>query len=204
MADIVRSGDLDVRIISNVTSQTIWEKSQQTMANSMPVVIASDNTVYVQDVSSLYASQDKLYGLCSEVNLSGTSEVDAVLFKNPSGSGKIIYIAKIIFCLISTVGAQLKVRVYKSPTITANGTAITVVPARIGGSPPASVVTAYSLPTISARGTQLRVYVSSDTGTVMDDINSRIIMEANTDLLITGQSSSTNKPVGVTLSWVEL
>lgn len=44
MADIVRSGDLDVRIISNVTSQTVWEKGQATMAESMPVAIASNQS----------------------------------------------------------------------------------------------------------------------------------------------------------------
>jgi hypothetical protein len=44
MGDIARSGDLDVRVISDVTTQTVWGKGQQTMAESMPVVISMDQT----------------------------------------------------------------------------------------------------------------------------------------------------------------
>jgi hypothetical protein len=179
----------------------IWLQDWTTGDN---LKINIDGSLNTQDVSSLYASQDKLYSIVSEINLSGTGEVDAFLFRNPTGSGKVVYITKLIACLISSVSAEVRIRVYKSPTVTVNGTAVTVSPARIGGSPPASIVLCNSLPTISARGTQIRIFNSANSGTFTDDINSRIILEANTSLLITGQSTSTNKPLGLNLAWIEV
>jgi len=201
----------DLKVDSNGSLQArLFDASaaligQKTMAGSLPIVLASDQSVVpVQDVSSLYASQDKLYSISSEINLAGTGEVDAFLFRNPSGSGKVVYLTKLIACLISSVGAEVRIRIYRTPTITANGTAITISPARIGGSPPASISLCNSLPTISARGTLIRVFNSANTSTFTNDINSRIIVEANNSFLITGQSTSTNKPLGLNLAWVEL
>lgn len=44
MGDIDRKGDQQVRIISNVASQSVWEKGQTLMASSMPIAIASDQS----------------------------------------------------------------------------------------------------------------------------------------------------------------
>lgn len=42
MSDIPRKGDQQVQVIKNVTLQEVWEKGQLASAESMPVVIASD------------------------------------------------------------------------------------------------------------------------------------------------------------------
>lgn len=183
-------------------TQEVIIRAGTTSANELEV--NPDGSINVQDVSSSYAEQDKLYSIAAEINLSGTGEVDAFLFRNPSGSGKTVYLTNLIACLISSVGAEVRIRVYKSPTVTANGTTITISPARIGGSPPASISLCTSLPTISSRGTLIRVFNSANTSTFTDEIDSRIIVEANNSFLITGQSTSTNKPLGLNLAWAEV
>lgn len=179
----------------------IWLQDWDTGDN---LKVNPSGSINVQDISSSYAEQDKLYSIAAEINLSGIGEVNAFLFRNPSGSGKTVYLTKLITCLISSVGAEVRVRVYKSPTVTSNGASITVSPARIGGSPPASLSLCTALPTISSRGTLIRVFNSANTSTFTNEIDSRIIVEANNSFLITGQSTSTNKPLGLNLAWVEL
>ena len=53
MGDIQRSGDQDVRVISDITTQTVWQKGQQVMAESMPIVFASDQSALPTTISAI-------------------------------------------------------------------------------------------------------------------------------------------------------
>lgn len=82
--------------------------------------------------------------------ISGTSEVPFLLFKNPSGSGKT---AQIKYMKIgdNSEGYGAEFKLYSMPTITDNGTSVSIVNHLIGGS--ASSMEVYLSSTASANGT---------------------------------------------------
>ena len=95
-----------------------------------------------------------------ENSISGTSEHDYLILKNPSGSGRRLLITHYVLGVDSTL-ARTTWRVYASPTVTADGTSITVNNTYAKSSPESAVAEAYRDPTISARGALMTLKLST-------------------------------------------
>ena len=150
----------------------------------------------------------KLYYISENFNLASSgTQAPAFLIRNPNGSGKIIRLTGLEALLTNTVGAIAIVRLYHGPTITANGTALTIRNASHGGSPGATAMNAYSGPTISANGNRIcgGTILSGTSGgrDLLLPFKGNIAIHPNNDLLITGQPDGTNRAMELTLRWSE-
>lgn len=148
---------------------------------------------------------NKVYSASFVVNLAtGNTENRACLIRNPSGSGKNMYLGACVFDVV-TKDSQAGFTFWKSPTITATGTAQTISSGRIGGSPPSSIANIFSTPTASATGTQFREFsVGLNANSYDYDFNLAVILEPGQDLLVTGNPTANNKNVSITLVWAEV
>ncbi len=126
---------------------------------------------------------DKLYNCSFLVTFSSTSLVDRVLITNPSGSGVVVTIfdLNVSLNLASKTSQlnQIRAKVFKGPTITANGSARTVRNLNIGNSE-VTETKVYEEPTISASGT-LMFQETAINGTIKV---SPLRLPPNTTLLI--------------------
>ena len=137
----------------------------------------------------------------SSVLAIGTVETAAYLFKNPSGSGKQV---KIVSIYQNTNGTGT-VRIYKTPTVTANGTTITPQSLRLQASPPASIANVFSSPTVTSNGTFIMDFVSTaQSGSLGFELLGYLILDANQTILITVQNSANNTNTDIGLQWLEI
>jgi len=133
-------------------------------------------------------------------SISGTSEFPLLLLKNPSGSGRSLLLTHFNFAVDSSVTRSC-FRVYGAPTITSDGTSVTIRSNLIGGS--GSVAQAYKNPTISANGGLLST-ILLPTNHLSNGQNRIISVPAGQNFLITVKNDITNVSVFSHLYWVEL
>lgn len=188
-------------------TQEVIVRSGTTSSNELEV--NTDGSINVVDASSLLASQDKIFQIAETITITGGgTENDFLLIKNPNGSGKQIRIIDITIGFTNTVNLMAYFKLYASPTITTNGTSLTIKPGRIGASVPSSAVTAYSNPTISGRGTAyLNFTVSGGPGADSSwrfEVNQSILVDPNYNILLTGTPDGTNRNVLITIRWAEV
>jgi hypothetical protein len=180
-------------------------RAGSTSNNEMEV--ESDGLVTAHSDSAKYAKDLKGYNICSNINISSSgTETNLILITNPNGNSKTIYLDDIIVNLRNTVGSEVFIKLYASPTVTANGTALNISPWAIGASQPASSIRAYSSPTTSARGTQMfEFFLSASTGSqsFQYDFDLTIVLAPNSSILISGQADGTNRSTTTTLNWIE-
>jgi len=134
--------------------------------------------------------------------ISGSSETDYVLFRNPVGSGKIIRIHDLDYTYNKGAGISI-FRVYINPTVTSVGTPITINKKRVG-STVAPIALAYLTPTISARGINYRSFGQSAVSTFELECHLSFILPAGTDLLVTIQPAANNTDHAVFSDWSEV
>lgn len=199
------SGAATENTLINVLTTTAFQArvntlGQKTMADSTPIVIASDQTTVPISIG-LPNFSDKLFGYAVGINqpASGTDN-PLILLKNPSGSGKTIYLCFVSYG-IAVANVFGTIRLYKDPTITSNGTSRTIV--AFGSA--ATSMTLYTTPTISANGTLLTTEVSGqNNNSILLNIDYSITIAANSSLLITGDPGSNNRQAEISLRWIEL
>lgn len=171
--------------------------------------VNNDGSLNTVDASSSLADTDKIFQISETINITGgATENNFFLLRNPSGSGKKIKIIDITVGFTNTVNVMAIFKLYASPTITANGTSLTIKPGRIGDSVPSSSMNAYSTPTISARGSQYIAFTAAG-GPSTDasyhlDVDQSIIVDDNYDILLTGTPDGTNRGVLLTIRWAEV
>jgi len=141
-------------------------------------------------------------------NLPSTgTETVAVLFKNPNGSGMTFSLRRIVVSLDATANASATVKMYANPTTSANGTAVGVSSAFIGGGAAAASATPFTGPTVSANGTRLMVF-NVGSGTSINpfvyDFDGTLALAANNTILFTGTPSTNNTTISITMFWVEV
>lgn len=136
----------------------------------------------------------------NSLNILGVAEVAFMLIKNPSGSGKNIRVYEIKFGIDGNVNDPSIYRVYRDPTITTNGTAITIRNRRKSGA--ASAMEAYTAPTVSANGSLLdgETFTSIE-GHDFQDLG--WFIEPGEDILITIDPTLTNLSHIISLEWIE-
>lgn len=133
------------------------------------------------------------------VVVSGTSEVAFLLLKNPASSGKTVRIKKILFGL-ENAGSFSTYRIYRDPTISANGATLTPINLLKGGS--ASVITAFRSPTISANGA-LMIADNLTSHNPDHDPDLGFIISQNENILLTVDPATTNMQHMVTIYYME-
>lgn len=140
------------------------------------------------------------YASTNNINI-GTTETAFFLFKNPSGSTIDAKIKKVSFAINDPSTISI-LRFYKGPTITSNGTSISIVNAKFSGS--AGTSTCFSQPTISANGTLFKVaYYSYYGANQIIDIPCHIVVTPNTNFLLTVQNGKNSTPTFVSIEWEE-
>ena len=123
-------------------------------------------------------------GVINGIIIGGTNEADYVLIKNPSSSGKIFQLLQLNY---SNNADTLLLKMYRDPTITSNGTSVSLVNFVKGGA--STVLELYYTPTISVRGTI--IFVQSDKKSI-NEINlfSSRPIQPGESLLITSETGS--------------
>jgi hypothetical protein len=189
MADIARRGDIDTRIVDATTQYSVAVNSDGSI------------NVVVQGVDLASARTRFLSTYESSV---GTSETDIFLIKNPSGSGKYVFLDSITITAV-TGGRILWVRGYEAPTITSDGTAQTEYSAVKESTPQTAVLTTFANPTISARGSR-NFTITSGQYAVTSPIafNPVIVLAPNYNFLFTMLASSVNSNYAIDLRWREI
>lgn len=162
---------------------------QKNFANSVPVVVASDN------ISSLnFASYTNLINI-------GTVETAFYYFKNPIGSGKTVTFHSINLVLNGGGTGRL----YVNPTVTANGTSVSSHCLNIQTSPPASVTNIFSQPTVTSNGTFYAVsIIPAQIGDKSLIFGTDIILQAGQSILLTIANIANNTPSAVGTIWTEI
>jgi len=191
----------DLPYVQDTQQVVITDKS----ANEVSVTTVGQ--ALVQNVPYYLSDNDKLFVLSSEPTTTlGTTETALLLFKNPSGSSKQAKIRRIEFSNFSTSDSFIKFRLYKSPTVTTNGTSITTSSLHIGGSAVA-VITPFFLPVITANGIKLNAWnVGSyyHTLTLILNLDFELLLDNNNSLLITGQADGSNRSPVINIIWAEI
>lgn len=203
MSDLTVDETQEVIVRAGSTSSNELEVNSDGSLNvniiSAPSTPPSANTI------SQFVAQNKVYSFSSDLNMttSGTQN-PLVLLKNPSGSGKVIYLYKVIFGTnVTNVLAEFKI--YANPTVTANGTAITPISNNIGGGASASIVQAYSLSTVSSPGSNLNSFTISQNNSAFSSIEDfSIFIQPDNSLLLTGNPGSNSREASITVVWVEV
>ena len=198
---IVRGGAKGTTTAADVTSTPV---DANTQALHVQVVNNTSTTPPQSSQIGDYTNADKVFSVSSKLNAALSSvENPMFLIRNPTGSGKKIYIVR---GEAGTTDANITVdvRVFSSPTVTANGTVVTPVNNKVG-SVAASSVLANSLPTVSANGSVLRDVVNGqNSNSVPFAQDSAIIMPENSAILITARPSTNGREVAITLIWIEI
>jgi len=142
--------------------------------------------------------------LTGGITIASTDEVPICLIKNPVASGKIAEIYQFRVAISKgTAVVRGTIRIYRNPTITANGTALTINKLKISQSA-SSVMSAYKSPTISANGTQINnLSVTTENNILISEDLGRFI-EANENMLVTFEPSTSGTNVSFFTNWIEV
>mgnify|MGYP003577484269 CR=1 FL=1 len=161
----------------------------------------ADVPIYVNDDSNL-ADAGKVFTMNFEVSSIGTTEIPVALFRNPSGSGKVMKLIRLTFSNVHTVTSFIRIRAYVAPTVTSDGTGLVEGCTRIGGT--AGSAQTFSSPTVSANGTRIAQWVApAFAAPTLIPLDHLFILDANTTLLMTAQADGTNRVLAGSLIWSE-
>lgn len=167
-----------------------------------PVLSTASGGLRVVDELVAFNENGQNYTATTNNITMGTAETPFYYFYNPAGSGKNIRIYNISLAAYGANAAST-FRLYKSPTITANGTALTVTNNNIG-SAISNVATAFSQPSASSNGTLIRVYsIAAAVSTQNFNIPGYIILQPNQALLMTSNSGTNNANTVCRFDWTE-
>ena len=205
--------DSNGNMFTNLRTGAVEQIAQKTMVNSIPTVIASDQSavgtaatthttqpvaytdstqnpitidefgiVATMSQAAIHCEWGKAFSVTTGFITAGatTSETPFLLIRNPNASGKTCKFNRIIVSAPSS--GVVSYNMYMTPTITANGGALTVVGCRQTGQ--AGNVTLFnSLPSASANGT---LFFSSRAGSAYPyALDFGRWLEANNNILIT-------------------
>jgi len=161
----------------------------------IPVELQEDSwSVLVKDGKGFVATSDAL-------TVTGSTETDFMLLKNPASSGKYVRFKEFLFSIDSSTTQGSIVRFYRDPTITANGTSLAANKLKKSQSDTA-VATIFKTPTISARGTLLEVF-QIGLGVFNRDLMIARFLEENENMLVTVQGTKVNVVHALTVLWAE-
>ncbi len=135
------------------------------------------------------------------VTIAGTTETDFMLIRNPAASGVLARLKEFIMTIGGSASNTSIFRFYRSPTVTSDGTPITVNKVLSIGTPTNQVL-CFQTPTISARGTLVQLFAVDFESFSRDQELSRYLAEGS-QLLVTVQGSVTNIEHNLVFTWAE-
>lgn len=135
-------------------------------------------------------------------NISGTSEHPYLLIRNPVAAARRILITHYSVFIDATTARSI-LMAYKNPTITSNGSSLSVVNTYAKTSPETSEITIFKDPILSDNGSFLNM-TGSKADTDSRGINRYYWCDPGNDLLFTVQNSISNSSVNLSIIWVEL
>jgi hypothetical protein len=197
----------DLPITSDEGGMPVIITDATTTANT--VLVESDGSIYTGDALELDVATGRGFSVVSEVLPLAATETPVFLIKNPNGSGKKLKVSLLILGISPSVGSATGntdlFRLYADPTITTNGTALTINNLDTQTGPPASSMTAFFSPTIASNGTKLGTYcVSSQAGSLTISQNASRVLDANHNWLITQTGIVNGTATGIIqLEWIE-
>jgi hypothetical protein len=199
--DVDANGAEEVNLRTSAGAELL---GQQVSAASLPVVISTEQQEYLLRTSEQQlALENKVFITSFEITTVGTTEIPVFLFRNPSGSGKTVKLIRLTLTNFTTVNSFIRVRAYLSPTITADGTGLTEACTHIGQAGPVSVT--FSSPTASANGTRVSQWETPGfSNALVIPMDLLFILDANTQIILTGQADGTNRTLGCSMLWAEV
>lgn len=199
--DVDANGAEEVNLRDSTGAELVGAK---TSSASLPVVIALDQSEYpVLTSEQKLAIDNKVFSTNWEVSAIGTTEIPVVLFRNPSGSGKTVKLIRLTMSNLHTVSSFIRVRAYGSPTLLTDGTGLTELCTHVGQAGPAS--TTFSSPTVIVNGTRFAQWVvPAFSSALIIPLDMLFILDANTEIILTGQADGTNRVLGGSLLWAEV
>lgn len=137
----------------------------------------------------------------NEITVTPSTETDFVLIKNPTTSDK-LHMSNQLTVTVRTEGQNVRLRIYKNPTVTANGTPVAVNKIRTTGNTPVSQ--AFSMPTIplGGRGTLIAAY-SRNADSLDRPFDLSLYLEPGESYLVTVQGTATGNDYMLTYTFVE-
>jgi hypothetical protein len=184
----------------------LTESDEVTISSSDGVnklIVNVDGSINVPNYPFFLVMNQKYFGVNIESNVATAGEQDVLLIRNPAGSGKNLYINRII-CGVLGTATRFRVRIYQKPTVTTAGTSATIFSNYVIGSPTATAMTAYTNPTISARGARMRTYTSEGTNSIDDSFDFGLDVTPGYDVLLTGDFDTNNKVLALSIQWGEV
>jgi hypothetical protein len=125
-----------------------------------------------------------------------------LLFKNPTGNELRALVTHISWGLDSS-SARSIVRLCKNPTITSDGTALTVENTYIKASPRATTMEVYKEPTVTANGNQLVVQLTP-ANTASRGLQRFFMIDPGNSLLVCVENSIANCNTFTEILWLEM
>lgn len=137
------------------------------------------------------------------VSVGTTNETPVFLFKNPSGSGVNAIITHFRVGADSEVTRVIK-RIYAKPTVTGDGTALTIVNMKVKDANDAvAVCGAYKSPTVSANGSGLSTTILP-ADMVTAGLEHTLVIEPGAYILVTLKHNTVSgASLHVDLKWIE-
>lgn len=154
----------------------------------------------VRDDFTFLARNRRGYGFSAFINILLAVETDMLLFRNTSPSVVVRLFEQIPSIPDAGSGVRSVFRIYKNPTVTADGTAVSIGALR--NNQAASICQAFSLPTISARGILVNVYGIINTPVIRNLSLARFV-EPGESILFTATPSAVATNHGLTQAWSE-
>lgn len=135
----------------------------------------------------------------NEITVTPAAETNFVLIRNPAASGKLHRVNELVVTVRTEV-QNVRLRIYKNPTVTADGNPLAVRNVRTSGNMPVSQV--FSLPTTSAPG-QLMAAYSRNADSLDRSFDLSLYLEQGESYLITVQGTATGNDYILTYTFVE-
>ena len=161
-------------------------------------IVAEDGREFIETVS-------KTFWCCVDRIVSGGTETPQLLLRNPSGSGKNLFLDLTSFCVTSNISSLVVIKCYLSPTIGGTGASQSVFSGLIGGGAGSGQV--FSGPTVTANGSKILtgMLTGGPSGnSLMHDLKNSVQIPAGNDLLITAFADGTNRALSISLRWREI
>lgn len=174
----------------------------QNIATLIEVVISGDTTSVPTGIAN-YVDDEKVFSWAGTINMDQSKQDNPLfLLENPIGSGK-KFVLENVYGGVAISNNWTLIKMFANPTVTANGTALTAINNKIGGTV-TSVANIYSLPTTSSNGVELRSKFNGENNNSIRFVDQEIIILEGQTFLISGEPKSNDRDLSLTVTWIEI
>lgn len=147
-------------------------------------------------------SEERAYTVSSSlVNIPTSSEHPLILLRNPSNSGKPMLVSHFAFGTDSANTRSI-FKIYQQPTVTADGSAMTIVNTYVKAGARSPIAEAYVNPTVSDNGQQLNMIIGPG-DSPSRGLNRWYWIDPGYEILVTIENSQANVSSFADVYWVE-